>query len=436
MFNDQPAMMSVPALSGIEDEEFSLDSPLVETTLENAPVERKNKSMSKARLIAFYLPQFHPIPENDEWWGEGFTEWTNVRKAKPLFKGHYQPHLPGELGYYDLRKPEVREAQAQMARNAGIEAFCYYHYWFAGRRLLERPFNEVLASRKPDFPFCLCWANHTWTGVWYGAPNRILIEQTYPGAEDNRKHFEALKEAFKDPRYLQVDGRPVFVIYAPKELPNPGEFIRQWRQLAAQNGMPGIYFIAHLVNVESDWDYRLHGFDSCVIVGTHKFSTLSMWELAFSSPNGHASHPPSVPYLAAARDPFRGAMRHGIWRRYRALQGKFFNMNHYRHIRPFLLDDCKEDAFPCVIPNWDNTPRSDVRGSVLHESTPELFRLHLRQALDLVQNRRPDERLVFVKSWNEWAEGNYLEPDQRYGHAYLDVVRDEVKAAATESVNT
>ncbi len=432
MFSEQPTVTSVPTLSGIDEKGFSLDTLLIEPTLGDDHLERKNEFMSKARLIAFYLPQFHPIPENDEWWGEGFTEWTNVRKAKPLFKGHYQPHVPGELGYYDLRKPEVREAQAQMARNAGIEAFCYYHYWFAGKRLLERPFNEVLASRKPDFPFCLCWANHSWTGVWYGAPNRILMEQTYPGAEDNRKHFEALKEAFKDPRYLRVDGRPVFVIYAPKELPHSGEFIRQWRQLAAENGLPGIYFIAHLVDLESKWDYRLHGFDSCVVVGTHKFSTLSMWDLTFSALNGHASHPPGERYAAAARDPFRGAMRHGIWRRYRALQGKFFNVNHYRHVRPFLLDDCKDDAFPCVIPNWDNTPRSDVRGTVLHDSTPELFRLHLRQALDLVQSRQPDERLVFVKSWNEWAEGNYLEPDQRYGRANLDEERDEVLAAATE----
>ena len=142
-----------------------------------------------ARLIAFYLPQFHPIPENDQWWGRGFTEWTNVGKARPLFRGHYQPRLPADLGYYDLRVPEVREAQAELARNAGIEGFCYYHYWFGGKRLLERPFTEVINSGKPRFPFCLCWANQTWSGVWHGAPERVLIEQTYPGREDCVKHF-------------------------------------------------------------------------------------------------------------------------------------------------------------------------------------------------------------------------------------------------------
>ena len=158
---------------------------------------------SQARLISFYLPQFHPIPENDRWWGRGFTEWTNVTKAKPLFKGHYQPRLPADLGYYDLRLPEVREAQAELARNAGIEGFCYYHYWFGGKQLLEQPFNEVVASGKPDFPFCLCWANQTWTGVWYGAPHRTLVEQTYPGREGHRRHFLALRRAFLDERYLR-----------------------------------------------------------------------------------------------------------------------------------------------------------------------------------------------------------------------------------------
>ena len=168
---------------------------------------------NKPRLIAFYLPQFHPIPENDEWWGRGFTEWTNVAKAVPLFRGHYQPHFPADLGFYDLRVPEVREAQAAMAKAYGIEGFCYYHYWFGhGRRLLERPFNEVLSSGKPDFPFCLCWANDTWTGIWHGAPNKVLIEQRYPGVEDYKAHFYALLDAFRDPRYMTVDGKKIFII--------------------------------------------------------------------------------------------------------------------------------------------------------------------------------------------------------------------------------
>lgn len=379
------------------------------------------RNAAKARLIAFYLPQFHPIPENDEWWGKGFTEWTNVTRARPLFRGHYQPHLPADLGYYDLRVPEVRETQAELARKAGIEAFCYYHYWFAGKRLLDRPFNEVVASGKPNFPFCLCWANQTWTGIWHGSPNKVLIEQTYPGAADNLNHFEALRNAFLDPRYLRVNGRPVFVIYRPTEMPNAPEMISQWQQLARQSGLPGIHFIAHLTNFDAQWDYKARGYDSCVVVSTLKFITLSMRELVLGrrAAQGQANGSPNA---------FRGALQHGLWRRYRSILRQFNNVVYYRHAQPFLLDGATTapEVYPCVTPNWDNTPRSGRRGVVMHESTPDLFRRHLQQALRLVEGREPEQRLLFVKSWNEWAEGNYLEPDQKFGHGYLDVVREEV----------
>lgn len=372
----------------------------------------------KARLVAFYLPQFHPIPENDEWWGKGFTEWTNVAKAKPLFKGHYQPRLPADLGFYDLRVPEVREAQAQLARDAGVEAFCYYHYWFAGKRLLERPFNEVVASGRPDFPFCICWANQTWSGIWHGSPNRVLIEQTYPGAEDNRRHFMAVRDAFLDERYMRVEGRPLFMIYRPNEFPGVKAFIEQWQQLAREHGLPGIHFVAHLFHYETNWDFKAHGFDNCVIVSSLKGSALSTRDLLFEAgKNGTRGFNDSIE-----------ALRHFIWRQSRSVFGKFNNVVLYKHVHPFLLDACKEipNAYPCVTPNWDNTARSNVRGVVLHDSTPELFRAHIRQAIDLVQNRKPQLRLTFVKSWNEWAEGNYLEPDRKFGHDYLKVVREEV----------
>ena len=198
-----------------------------------------------ARLIAFYLPQFHPIPENDLWWGAGFTEWTNVAKAKPLFQRHYQPRSPADLGYYDLRVPEVRVAQAKLARDAGIEGFCYWHYWFAGKRLLERPFNEVLNSGEPDYPFCLGWANESWSGIWHGAPNRILMEQTYPGTQDYERHFYAVLDAFQDARYIRVRNKPLFVIYRPLEIPKCSAFLEQWQTLASKNGLDGIHFVAH-----------------------------------------------------------------------------------------------------------------------------------------------------------------------------------------------
>lgn len=379
-----------------------------------------NTDSLKARLVAFYLPQFHPIRENDEWWGRGFTEWTNVAKARPMFHGHYQPHLPADLGFYDLRVPEVRVAQAEMARHAGIEAFCYYHYWFAGKRVLERPFQEVVGSGRPDFPFCVCWANQTWTGIWHGASNRVLIEQTYPGIEDNKAHFAALRAAFLDRRYFRINDRPVFVIYRPTEFEGARDMIHQWQQLARECGLPGMHFIAHLTNFEADWDFKSRGYDSCVVVSTLKFITLSMRDLAF----GRRSD--------SAPDAFRGALWHGLWRRYRALTGQYNNVVQYRHAQPFLLEGTRAapDVHPCVTPNWDNTPRSSRRGVVLHDSTPELFRRHLREALDLVRPQAPEQRVLFVKSWNEWAEGNYLEPDQKFGHAYLDVVREEVTGRA------
>ena len=203
----------------------------------------------KARVIAFYLPQFHPIPENDKWWGKGFTEWTNVAKAKPLFRGHYQPRIPADLGFYDLRVPEVREQQAQLAREAGIEGFCYWHYWFGnGKQLLERPFNEVLVSGKPDFPFCLGWANHSWTtGTWTrGGDAQMIAEQTYPGKNDYLSHFQYALRAFQDERYITVDGKPLFVIFDPYALPQ--DFIPYWRELAEQAGLKGIHFVAYTFN--------------------------------------------------------------------------------------------------------------------------------------------------------------------------------------------
>ncbi len=365
----------------------------------------------RARLIPFYLPQFHPIPENDKWWGKGFTEWTNVGKAKPLFKGHYQPRLPADLGYYDLRVPEVREAQAKLARNAGIEGFCYYHYWFGGRQLLARPFDEVVASGKPDFPFCLCWANHSWTGTWYGAPGRTLVEQTYPGREDHRRHFFALRNAFLDHRYLRINDRPIFVIFRPTEIPDVPGFIRQWQNLAVQNGLPrGLHFVANLFYAELAWDFKAAGFQSSVVVNHLKGSFRDL-------------------LLRQNRRLLKSSVRHFLWRRCRSYLGRYgSNVMLYQDAIPFLLDGCGErpDAYPCVMPNWDNTPRSQTRGYVLHKSTPDLFRIHLRDALNLVEPREPEERVIFVKSWNEWGEGNYLEPDQKFGHDYLNVIRDEL----------
>ena len=351
------------------------------------------------RLIAYYLPQFHPIKENDLWWGKGFTEWTNTAKAKPRFPGHYQPHVPAELGFYDLRVPEARRAQAALAQAYGIEGFCYYHYWFGnGRRLLERPFNEVLASGDPDFPFCLCWANETWSGIWHGSPNRILMQQEYPGPDDDQKHFETLLPAFKDPRYICVDGKPVFLVYRPFDLSDPVATIARWRAMAAQAGLPGLHFVG-IYRVGSANPEDL-GFDASIY---NRNPPLRGWE-TWRNP---------VKLLANFC-----LKKLGVPTIYRYEKAASY----------FVPDSLPKTRYPSVVHAWDNSPRSGVNSLVIHGSTPELFRKVLRRAFDLTrQTAAPrDGRLVFLKSWNEWAEGNHLEPDLRDGYGYLEAIRSEL----------
>ena len=218
------------------------------------------KLKTHARLIAFYLPQFHPIPENDKWWGNGFTEWTVVTSAKPLFPGHYQPRIPADLGFYDLRLPEVRIAQAELAKEHGIEGFCYWHYWLeTGKQLLERPFEEVLKSGEPDFPFCLGWANHSWKGVYFGAQGRNLIEQKYSGVNGCKTHFYNVLRAFSDEGYITVDGKQLFFVFAPKEIPDVKKFVDLWQEMALEEGLNGIYFVGGGLSAK---DAEEMGFDA------------------------------------------------------------------------------------------------------------------------------------------------------------------------------
>lgn len=351
-----------------------------------------------ARALAFYLPQFHPIPENDAWWGPGFTEWTNVAKARRLFPGHRQPHLPADLGFYDLRLPEAREAQADLAHEYGVEAFVYWHYWFgAGSRILERPFTEVLAQGSPGLSFCLAWANQTWSGVWHGAPDRVLREQQYLGAADDQAHFDTIVAAFRDPRYLRVDDRPVFYVFRPEQLPDPAAFVDRWQGMARAAGLPGLYLVAEVSDLLGDGakypSARADGFDAAV-------------------------------YMRLPAD--RSGVHHLRMRVGRRLLGgpEVYPYARTPHAPPPPYDD--DFHQPCVYPNWDNTPRSGRGGLVLTGASPERFRNHLREAVDRVAARPAGERLVWVKSWNEWAEGNYLEPDQEWGRGWLEVVREEL----------
>jgi len=344
----------------------------------------------RARVIAFYLPQFHPIPENDSWWGAGFTEWTNVVSAQPLFRGHVQPHLPADLGFYDLRLPDVRVDQAMLAQRHGIEGFCYWHYWFGGRRILERPFEEVLASGSPGFPFMLGWANQSWSGIWHGDPDRTLIEQPYPGIADHEAHFKYLLRAFKDERYIRVDGKPAFYIYRPREIPDPLEMIHLWRRMAREAGLPGLYLLAEDMLVDRRRG-PIEGFDATVQVNLPRI------------------RPPARLHRLKTR------LRKGL-----------VVYDYDRWLAQFVTDEVRQlDVHPCVIPNWDNTARSGRRGMVLAGSTSESFRLQVRRACEAIEEKPRDRRFIFIKSWNEWAEGNYLEPDREHGKSYLEALAAE-----------
>lgn len=352
----------------------------------------------KGRVIAFYLPQFHPIPENDKWYGKGFTEWTNVGKAKPLFRGHYQPQVPADLGYYDLRVPETRMAQAKMAKEYGIEGFCYWHYWFGnGRRLLERPFNEVLLSGKPDFPFCLAWANHSWHGIYCGLKSKVpVMEQKYNGIEDFQSHFYDVLPAFKDKRYITVDGKPFFLVYAPCELPDSKLFIDCWQKLARQNGLEGIHFVAHTYRPDHIDSLLDLGYDAVNVVRLFEYQRvgLSLLKKIYNKIN-------------------REMLKHGFWCEYKEAM-KYFSG----------LEDYLENVYPTLIPNWDHSPRTGKYGSILKNSTPKLFQKHVETILDSVSVKANEHRIIILKSWNEWAEGNYMEPDLKYGRGYLEALRN------------
>ena len=358
------------------------------------------------RALAFYLPQYHPIPENDEWWGKGFTEWRNVAKAKPLFRGHYQPHLPADLGFYDLRVPETREAQTDLAQFYGITGFCYYHYWFNGRQLLNRPIDEVLRTGRPKFPFCLCWANENWTRKWDGVEQDVLLRQQY-SEKDDRAHIEHLLPAFTDERYIKIDGRPLFLVYRSSNLPTPARTAEVWRDACRRAGFPDLY----LVRVEGygpDLDPMSIGFDAAVEFAPD-------WN--------------SLPRAILRRDRWEGYDRilHRLQR-----TGLISSAYLYHWIFSYAALSKRMRSKPpvpytrfrCATPGWDNSPRRTLDAVVFRGSSPDLYEKWVGALVrDTLTHRRGEERIVFVNAWNEWAEGSHLEPDHRWGRAYLEATR-------------
>lgn len=344
-------------------------------------------AVDACRLVAFYLPQFHAIPENDEWWGPGFTEWTNVARGRPNFDGHQQPHVPRELGFYDLTNPAVMRAQAEMARLYGIDAFCFYHYWFSGRRILERPLDAFLAS-DIDLGFCICWANENWTRTWDGDERTVLLAQRYAPGDDER-FFRSVEHVLRDRRYIRIGGKPLLVVYRAKHIPDPRTTFATWRRLAAECGLPGLHVA--VVDFYDISDPSEVGADSLVEFPPHKF-------------NGPPNVPDAVP--AITNPSFRGGILD-----YR----KVIAQSVHRRPVPFTY-------FRGIVPGWDNTARRQDTPTTIIQSSPEWYGRWLAylRAWTRTHAARPDEAIVFVNAWNEWGEGCHLEPDLRWGLGFLE----------------
>ncbi|MBM5822399.1 MAG: glycosyl hydrolase [Cyanobacteria bacterium K_Offshore_surface_m2_011] len=353
--------------------------------------------MNSAKAIAFYLPQYHPIPENDQWWGKGFTEWRNVTRARPLYSRHYQPHLPADLGFYDLRLPEVRQAQAELAKAFGLHGFCYYHYWFNGRRVLQRPFEDVLASGEPDFPFCLCWANENWTRRWDGSDDEILLAQIY-SEQDDRDHLLSLLAAFRDPRYIRIEGKPLFLVYRTSALPHPARTAEIWRSIAQDHGLGDLYLVSVESKEEEINNPQNFGFDAAV-----EFQPC--WPMLSRLPAQTPSLREKIKGVIKNESP--GKKIHLVVDYEKVCQAALA-----RPVPPY-------SRFPCVTPSWDNTARRRWGGIILQDATPERYGQWLRQTVERLPDYGLPEPVVFINAWNEWAEGNHLEPDQRWGTRYL-----------------
>jgi lipopolysaccharide biosynthesis protein len=347
--------------------------------------------------VAYYLPQFHPIPENDAWWGAGFTEWRNVARAFPNFEGHYQPRLPGELGYYDLRVPEVMARQVELARHHGLSAFCFHFYWFGGRTLLEMPVRQFLARKELDFGFSLCWANENWSRRWDGSEDQVLISQRH-SPEDDEAFLRHVDAYFRDDRYLKIDGRPVLTVYRPSELPDARGTTERWRALARRLGWPDLYLIA-----------------------TSAFGFHQHRELGFDALSEFASFRVTAPNVEPEFETTG----------YRSPAG----IRLYRDVVAAELRKAEIEGtvHPGLMLAWDNSARRPTRGNIVHGITVQDFRRWLGHCVARALRNPPQERLVFINAWNEWAEGTYLEPDRRFGYAFLSACAEVLRETASEA---
>ena len=342
------------------------------------------KDSPNVRLIAFFLTQFHPTPENDRWWGKGFTEWTSVTKAEPLFEGHYQPHLPADLGFYDLRLREARHEQIALAKQYGIDAFCYYYYWFSGARVLHQPLDDMLQDPGSDMPFCLCWANENWTRRWDGTDREILIAQKHL-PNDDIEFIRGLIPFFQDPRYIKLKGAPFLIVYQPQRLPDPAKTGQLWREYCEKIGVGPIHLCAALTN--DNEDYAQFGFDSGLQFPPHNCNCENVND--------------QIDFYT----PFHG----------RAVEYSRFAESYIDRVYP------PSNLFRTVTPSWDQTPRVGSRAFLALNGTPANYEYWLARAVAKTRQEFPgEERFVFINAWNEWAEGCHLEPDRRFQRQFLE----------------
>lgn len=381
------------------------------------------------KTIAFYLPQFHAIPENDAWWGEGFTEWVNVKQAKPLFEGHYQPRVPLGENYYNLLDPSVMQWQVDLAKKYGVYGFCFYHYWFDGHLLLEKPVEQFLSRPELDLPFCICWANEHWTKAWVDKQQQILIAQRYGGPEEWKQHFDYLLPYFKDPRYICNNGKPLVVIYRAEIIDCLNEMLDYWNELAVQNGFPGLDFAhQHIAfdlkedkddsrfsfNIEYQPAYAINdlangGYKFLRDVKTKIVSTMDVIGLNLTE-----KHPGKL----------RTAVYQRIWDAVRNMHPQGLIVQSYDDIWRAALSHCpaNEKCLPGAFVGWDNTPRHKERGRVFTDATPEKFQKYMSQQIKRARTEYHTD-MLFLFAWNEWAEGGYIEPDEKFGYGYLEALR-------------
>ncbi len=356
----------------------------------------------KQRVIAINLPQFHPFPENDKWWGKGFTEWTNVTKAKPLFKGHYQPHLPTDTGFYDLRLEQAREFQAELAKQHGIYGFCYYHYWFNGKRLMHEPLDAILNSKKPDFPFMYCWANENWTKKWDGEENQVLIDQKY-STQDDLDHIRyLLGNVFNDPRYIRVNNKPFFVVYRPGLFPNISETIQTWREEASKWGVE--LYLGYMQGFNLKVDPKTIGFDAAVSFEPDFYNQVKQVQpLVYNK---------ILNFFARKKSTFQ--------------LNRIIEYGDYVDSR-INVPQPPYKYYPSITPMWDNTARRKSGAFILKDSSPEIYEKWFRSILTNFKSYSDEENFIFINAWNEWAEGNHLEPCIQWGNSFLEKTKKVIE---------